>query len=62
GLFRTLESSAAAFSHTRFAEGSRIVCTVTGHGLKDPDIAREQAGGIIPAKAEKDAIRRLINL
>lgn len=62
GLFRTIESSEAAFSHTRFAEGSRIVCTVTGHGLKDPDVAREQAGGVIPAKAEKEAIRRLINL
>lgn len=42
------------------APGSRIVCTVTGHGLKDPDIAREQCGGIIPAKAEKGAILKLI--
>ena len=42
------------------AEGSTIVCTVTGHGLKDPDIAREQCGGIIPAKAEKDQILKLI--
>ena len=39
---------------------ARIVCTVTGHGLKDPDIARDQCGGVIPAKAEKDAILRLI--
>ena len=44
----------------RIPEGSRIVCTVTGHGLKDPDIAREQCGAIIPAKAEKDAILRLL--
>lgn len=35
---------------------SLIVCTVTGHGLKDPDIAREHCGKIIPAKAEKSAI------
>jgi threonine synthase len=41
-------------------EGSSIVCTVTGHGLKDPDIAKEQCGGIIPAKAEKAAIMKLI--
>jgi threonine synthase len=41
-------------------DGSRIVCTVTGHGLKDPDIAREQCGSIIPAKAEKSEILRLL--
>jgi threonine synthase len=41
-------------------EGSRIVCTVTGHGLKDPDVAKEQCGGVIPAKAEKEEILRLI--
>jgi len=41
-------------------DGSRIVCTVTGHGLKDPDIAREQCGRIIPAKAEKSEIMKLL--
>jgi threonine synthase len=42
-------------------DGARIVCTVTGHGLKDPDIAREQCGRIIPAKAEKSEIMELIS-
>jgi threonine synthase len=41
-------------------DGSTIVCTVTGHGLKDPDIAREQCGRIIPAKAEKSEIMKLL--
>jgi threonine synthase len=41
-------------------DGSTIVCTVTGHGLKDPDIAREQCGRIIPAKAEKAEIMKLL--
>jgi len=41
-------------------EGARIVCTLTGHGLKDPDIAREQCGRIIPAKAEKAEIMKLL--
>jgi threonine synthase len=41
-------------------EGARIVCTVTGHGLKDPDIVREQCGRIIPAKAEKAEIMKLL--
>ena len=41
-------------------DGARIVCTVTGHGLKDPDIARDQCGRIIPAKAEKGEIMKLV--
>ena len=42
------------------AEGSRIVCTVTGHGLKDPDVAKDAISGIITAPAAKDAILRLL--
>jgi threonine synthase len=29
--------------HGKIAEGSRIVCTLTGHGLKDPDTAIKQS-------------------
>ncbi len=41
--------------------GSRVVCTLTGHGLKDPDIAIKQSAGAlikIPAlrRAVADAI------
>jgi threonine synthase len=45
----------------QIADGSTIVCTVTGHGLKDPDVARDQCGAIITAKAEKGEILKLIN-
>ena len=61
GLFKCLGSAPCAtcpFPH--IADGSKIVCTVTGHGLKDPDIAREQCGSVIPAKADKTEILRLI--
>ncbi|HEX8297354.1 MAG TPA: threonine synthase [Chthoniobacteraceae bacterium] len=61
GLFKCLGADRCGtcpFPQVR--EGSRIVCTVTGHGLKDPDIAREQCGSVIPAKAEKSEIMRLI--
>jgi threonine synthase len=49
-----------AFPLSKIRDGSRIVCTVTGHGLKDPDIAREQCGAIIPAKATKDAVMKVL--
>ena len=57
GLFKfSAEPDAAA----RIPEGSRIVCTVTGHGLKDPDVAKEAISGIITAPSEKAAILGLI--
>ncbi len=30
----------------RIGSGSTVVCTLTGHGLKDPDMAIEQGGGV----------------
>ncbi|MDB6154538.1 MAG: thrC [Chthoniobacteraceae bacterium] len=59
GIFKSLDPARAA--ERRFPEipeGSRIVCTVTGHGLKDPDVAKEQCGSVIPAPAEKNEILR----
>ncbi|MFQ6023421.1 MAG: threonine synthase [Acidiferrobacterales bacterium] len=42
-------------------EGSRVVCTLTGHGLKDPDTAIEQsAGPAIKVKAELNEVKNAI--
>ncbi|HKS03851.1 MAG TPA: threonine synthase, partial [Chthoniobacterales bacterium] len=38
GLFKCCDSADTAYSFHKIPEGSRIVCTVTGHGLKDPDV------------------------
>lgn len=39
GLFKCCEPARCpAYSLAQISEGSRIVCTVTGHGLKDPDV------------------------
>lgn len=49
GLFRCCAAGgAAAFSFAHIPEGSRIVCTVTGHGLKDPDAVRFQTPTAVP--------------
>jgi threonine synthase len=62
GLMKCLgKERCAACPLPAIPEGARIVCTVTGHGLKDPDIARDQCGRIIPAKAEKAEIMKLMN-
>ncbi len=45
----------------RIPEGSKVVCTLTGHGLKDPDIVIGQCGERLRTiPAELDAVRRAI--
>ena len=45
----------------RIKEGSLVTCTLTGHGLKDPDTAiKQSAGGVIEIPAESDAVKRAI--
>jgi threonine synthase len=45
----------------RIPAGSRIVCTLTGHGLKDPDIALKQTGTTVTRiPAELGAVREAI--
>lgn len=54
GILRDIENGT-------IAEGSVVTCTLTGHGLKDPDTAiRQSAGGVIEIPAESDAVKRAI--
>ena len=54
GCLRDIESG-------RIKEGSIVTCTLTGHGLKDPDTAiKQSAGGVIEIPAESDAVKRAI--
>ncbi|EGL53556.1 MAG: threonine synthase [Pseudomonadota bacterium] len=45
----------------KIPEGSTIVCTLTGHGLKDPDTAIKQStSAVVTVNAELDAVREAI--
>jgi len=44
----------------KFRERCRIVCTVTGHGLKDPDSIKSEIGNLEPVPAKIDNVRRAI--
>jgi threonine synthase len=44
----------------RIGEGSTVVCTLTGHGLKDPDIAISQSAQPATVAADLRAIERAI--
>jgi threonine synthase len=57
GLFKMLDpSSGRAYDAAKIPDGSRIVCTVTGHGLKDVDVAKDRCSAVITAKADKAEI------
>jgi threonine synthase len=43
------------------AEGaSRVVCVLTGHGLKDPQTALEQSGSVVPCEPQLAAVERAV--
>jgi threonine synthase len=44
----------------RIGDGSTIVCTLTGHGLKDPDTAIAQSAKPLTVDAELNAIEQVI--
>jgi threonine synthase len=44
----------------KFREGCQIACTVTGHGLKDPDSIKSKIGNLEPVPAKIDNVRRAI--
>jgi threonine synthase len=62
GLFKCCDAENAAFSFHKIPEASRIVCTVTGHGLKDPDAIMRETEALKPVAAKEDEVLRAIGL
>lgn len=63
GLFRCLDAKrepCASCPMRHMPEGAKIVCTLTGHGLKDPDAARSNLPAIASIPAELSAVRDAI--
>jgi threonine synthase len=60
GLFKCCESGDAAYSIEKVPRGGRIVCTVTGHGLKDPDAVAKDVVNLAPVPASAEAVRKTI--
>ena len=60
GLFKCCDSREAAYSFQKISEASRIVCTVTGHGLKDPDAIIKQMEELKPVAATINDVRHAI--
>jgi threonine synthase len=62
GLFKWCDSCDAEHSFQNIRKGSRIVCTVTGHGLKDPEVIIERMKELKPVAATVTDVRRALKL
>jgi threonine synthase len=62
GLFKCCDADDAAYSFQKIRETSRIVCTVTGHGLKDPDVLIGRMKELKPVAATVTDVRHAIEL
>jgi threonine synthase len=72
GAYRFLASGEGVFCEPASAAGvagllkhgagdaQRIVCVLTGHGLKDPQTALEQSGSVVPCAPELAAVERAV--
>jgi threonine synthase len=62
GVFCEPASAASVAGLLRHGAGDarRVVCVLTGHGLKDPQSALEQAGSVVPCEATIDAVERAV--
>src|SRR6266480_7529106 len=62
GLFKCCDSNEATCSFKKIPEESRIVCTVTGHGLKDPNMIQKQMEELRPVAPIVSDVRRVLGL
>ena len=62
GVFCEPASAAAVAGLLRYgADGARrVACVLTGHGLKDPGTALDQAGGVIPCEPTLSAVEEAV--
>jgi threonine synthase len=57
----SLAGAIADIESGKIPEGSKIVCTLTGHGLKDPDTAIKQSTGpMITVEANLESVKKAI--
>ncbi len=62
GVFCEPASAASVAGLLRYgADGAaRVACVLTGHGLKDPETALNQAGGVIPCEPDLAAVEEAV--
>ena len=60
GVFCEPASAAAVAGLLKYGAEGRVVCVLTGHGLKDPQTALTQAGAVVPCEPATAAVERVL--
>ncbi len=60
GVFCEPASAASVAGLLKYGAEGRVVCVLTGHGLKDPTTAMAQASSVIPCEPEIGAVERAV--
>jgi threonine synthase len=60
GVFCEPASAASVAGLLKYGASGRVVCVLTGHGLKDPQAALSRATHVIPCDASIDAVERAV--
>src|SRR6476620_1510284 len=58
GVFCEPASAASVAGLLKYGAAGRVVCVLTGHGLKDPQTALKRAAHVIPCDVSIDAVER----
>jgi threonine synthase len=60
GVFCEPASAAAVAGLLRYGAEGRVVCVLTGHGLKDPQTAMNRAAGVVPSEPELPSVEKAL--
>jgi threonine synthase len=60
GVFCEPASAASVAGLLKYGASGRVVCVLTGHGLKDPQTALARASHVVPCDVSIDAVERAV--
>ncbi len=60
GVFCEPASAASVAGLLRYGAEGRVVCVLTGHGLKDPQTAMNRASSVVPCEPDIDNVERAV--
>jgi threonine synthase len=60
GVFCEPASAASVAGLLKYGADGRVVCVLTGHGLKDPQTAMDRAGSVVPCEPEIESVERAV--
>jgi threonine synthase len=60
GVFCEPASAASVAGLLKYGAEGRVVCVLTGHGLKDPQTAIDRAGGVVPCEPDLESVEHAV--